>query len=349
MTALIAAGLRKAFGQVVAVEEFSLAAEAGEFVSLLGPSGCGKTTVLRMLAGFEAPSAGTVHIEGEDVTHLPPRLRRIGMVFQSYALFPNLTVEGNIGFGLKVAGMARAEVNRRVGEMLELIGLPELRRRYPAELSGGQQQRVALARAVAIRPRILLLDEPLSALDAKIRVSLREDLRALQRALGITAVFVTHDQEEALALSHRIVVMSQGRVEQIGTPPEIYHAPATPFVAGFVGLVNILDCEVLDAAAGVLRFGAAVLHSAAPLPGGVRQRLALRPEAITTSAYEGAENRLDAVVIDATFLGPVLRVRLLCDKLPLTMDLHGETARSIPEAGAHLALWFRRESLRVLG
>lgn len=351
MSFLTVHGLRKAFGPVVAVQDFSLEAERGEFISLLGPSGCGKTTVLRMIAGFESPSAGRVVIDGEDVTHLPTRARRIGMVFQSYALFPNLTVEGNIAFGLKVAGMGRDEIAVRVKEMLELIGLPQLGGRYPVELSGGQQQRVALARAIAIRPRILLLDEPLSALDAKIRVSLREELRSIQRELGITAIFVTHDQEEALALSHRVVVMSEGWVEQTGTPSEVYRTPRTPFVATFVGTANVLPCRIEDAAGGLVSYGGARLSAGHAVTGaaGETVQLALRPEAIGLHSFEGASNSLAAVVRDATFLGPVVRVRVMLEgELPAIVDLHGEGARDVPEAGAAVMLWFRPESLQLL-
>lgn len=222
--------LQKSFGPTKVVHDFSLSVEQGEFVSFLGPSGCGKTTVLRMVAGFESPSAGRILIDGQDVTRARPNQRRIGMVFQAYALFPNLTVAENVGFGLKVAGVARAERASRVAEMLELIGLPDLGGRYPWQLSGGQQQRVALARALAPRPRVLLLDEPLSALDAKIRVSLRNQIREIQRQLGITTIFVTHDQEEALSISDRIVVMHQGVADQTGTPREIYDHPATAVI-----------------------------------------------------------------------------------------------------------------------
>jgi len=352
MTFLALNNLSKAFGTSVAVHDFSLTVERGEFISLLGPSGCGKTTVLRMVAGFEQPGQGSVVIDGEDVTHLAARSRRIGMVFQSYALFPNLTVAGNIAFGLKVAGMAREQIETRVGEMLALIGLPQLRNRYPAELSGGQQQRVSLARALAIRPRILLLDEPLSALDAKIRVSLRDEVRAIQRELNITAIFVTHDQEEALALSHRVVVMSQGNIEQVGTPAEIYRAPRTPFVATFVGTVNLLPCVVTDAVAGTVRLGDAPLATGRALPGlanGDSERLGLRPEALALVPFEGAENRVAATVRDVTFLGPIVRLRVvLAPDIDAVVDLHGDAGRDLPEPGAPLVLWFRADSLQIL-
>src|SRR5207248_7251031 len=222
------------------VRNFDLSVSRCEFVSFLGPSGCGKTTTLRMIAGFEVPSAGQIRIKERDVTNLRPNQRNVGMVFQSYALFPNMTVAENVGFGLKVSKKSAGEIGRRVEEMLRLIKLPQLGGRYPSQLSGGQQQRVALARALAIKPQVLLLDEPLSALDAKIRVSLREEIRAVQRNLGITTVFVTHDQEEALSISDRIVVMNEGRADQLGTPFEIYNYPRTRFVASFVGTLNIL-------------------------------------------------------------------------------------------------------------
>ncbi len=264
--------VRKAFGPTVVVQEFNLDVKQGEFVSFLGPSGCGKTTMLRIVAGFEEPSAGTVNIGGKDVTALKPNQRNIGMVFQAYALFPNMTVAGNIGFGLKVAGKPAAEIRSRVAEMLDLIKLQDFGNRYPYQLSGGQQQRVALARAMAPRPQVLLLDEPLSALDAKVRVSLREEIRAIQKELGITTVFVTHDQEEALSMSDRIVVMYNGRAEQVGTPFEIYNRPATRFVAGFVGTLNVIEGTVTDPAAGAVSIAGGAISVGNRVSGARRAR-----------------------------------------------------------------------------
>src|SRR5438094_6417913 len=239
MTFLTLTGIQKQFGTTYAVHDFNLSAEKGEFVSFLGPSGCGKTTTLRMIAGFEQPTAGTILVNDIDITHQPPNQRNVGMVFQSYALFPNMTVAGNIGFGLRVRKRPKAQIDKRVKELLALIHLEDRGNRFPYQLSGGQQQRVALARALAFEPQVLLLDEPLSALDAKIRIVLRKEIRTIQRQLGITTVYVTHDQEEALSLSDRVVVMSEGRIEQIGAPADIYNFPATPFVASFVGTLNL--------------------------------------------------------------------------------------------------------------
>ena len=247
--------VKKRFGAFAAVEDFVLSADRGEFVSFLGPSGCGKTTTLRMIAGFEYPDSGSIKVDGKEITDLPPNKRNVGMVFQAYALFPNMTVANNVGFGMRVKRQPKDAIRKRVGELLQLINMPEKADRYPYQLSGGQQQRVALARALAIEPTVLLLDEPLSALDAKIRVSLRTEIRSIQRQLGITTVYVTHDQEEALSLSDRVVVMSQGRIEQIGTPFEIYNFPATAFVASFVGTLNALQADVVDAAAGIVSVG----------------------------------------------------------------------------------------------
>ena len=341
-------GLQKTFGATRVVEGFSLDAALGEFISLLGPSGCGKTTVLRMIAGFEPPTAGSIRIGGSDVTQKPANQRQIGMVFQSYALFPNMTVARNIGFGLKVAGKGRKEIEARVTQMLDLIDLPKLGHRYPSELSGGQQQRVSLARALAREPQILLLDEPLSALDAKIRVSLRDDLRALQRKLGITAIFVTHDQEEALALSDRVVVMNKGRVEQIGTPAEIYSAPATGFVAGFVGAMNVLDCVAIDAAAGRFALDGQPLtvplkHSAS----GATLKVGIRPEAMTLTPLEGA-NRLTGALEELTFLGPLVRLRLRVGQTPIRVDLFGAARANPPKIGDPATVYFAPESMHPL-
>ncbi len=304
--------LVKAFGSTTVVKSVDLSFNKGEFVSLLGPSGCGKTTILRMIAGFERPTSGRILVEGKDITAQPANQRKIGMVFQAYALFPNMNVADNIGFGLKIAGTPREQARARIAEMLALIGLTGLDKRFPFELSGGQQQRVALARALAPRPRMLLLDEPLSALDAKIRVSLREQIRAIQRELGITTVFVTHDQEEALSISDRIVVMNAGNVEQFGAPFEIYNRPASRFVATFVGTLNTLQATVADAASKTVAIDGQVVTIPA-LPAGARNgeaiALTVRPEAIS---LDGASRDivLDGTITEVNFLGSVIRLKV---------------------------------------
>ncbi|HEY6982239.1 ABC transporter ATP-binding protein [Reyranella sp.] len=233
--------LTKRFGQQTAVDGLWLGVEKGEFVSLLGPSGCGKTTTLQMIAGFVEPTSGAIRLEERDLLVVKPAQRGLGVVFQSYALFPHMTVAQNVSFGLEMQGVAAAERTRRVGETLDLVGLGSFAQRFPRQLSGGQQQRVALARALVIRPRILLLDEPLSNLDAKLREEMQIELRQIQRSVGTTTILVTHDQAEAMALSDRIVVMNRGRAEQIGPPHEAYERPATPFVANFLGKTNLVN------------------------------------------------------------------------------------------------------------
>ncbi len=241
MSFLVLEALTKRFGGHVAVDGLSLGVDKGEFVALLGPSGCGKTTTLQMIAGFVEPTSGAVRLEGRDLLAMKPSRRGLGIVFQSYALFPHMTVAENVAFGLEMQGVAAAERTRRVGETLELVGLTAFTGRFPRQLSGGQQQRVALARALVIRPQILLLDEPLSNLDAKLREEMQIELRQIQRTVGTTTILVTHDQAEAMALSDRIVVMNHGRAEQVGPPHEAYERPATPFVASFLGKTNLLD------------------------------------------------------------------------------------------------------------
>src|SRR6059036_3279223 len=241
MTFLTLTGIQKQFGTTYAVHDFNLAAERGEFVSFLGPSGCGKTTTLRMIAGFELPTAGSISIDAVDITHRPPNRRNVGMVFQSYALFPNMTVSDNIGYGLKIRGIPAKERAARVAELVALTNISGLENRRIDQLSGGQRQRVALARAVAIRPGILLLDEPLTALDAALRDRLRGELNRLLRALGITTIYVTHDQSEAMELGDRVVVMQKGAIAQIGTPRDIYFTPRSRFVAEFIGAANIVE------------------------------------------------------------------------------------------------------------
>ncbi len=308
MTFLTLSHLEKSFGQLRVVKDFNLDIGKGEFISLLGPSGCGKTTVLRMVAGFETPTSGGIVIDGQDVTGVKPNARNIGMMFQAYALFPNLTVADNVGFGLKVKGVPREERMQRVEEMLRLIGLPELGGRYPFQLSGGQQQRVALARALAPRPRVLLLDEPLSALDAKVRVSLRNDIRKIQRELGITAIFVTHDQEEAMSISDRIVVMNAGIADQVGSPFEIYNRPTTRFVANFVGTLNTF--EVTSTGDGGVDLGGHRLTLPEPPAGGAGAKLAiaLRPEALRLGRLPGSEAVVPAKVSEVHFMGSIIRL-----------------------------------------
>jgi putative spermidine/putrescine transport system ATP-binding protein len=275
----------------------------------------------------------------------------VGMVFQSYALFPNMTVADNIGFGLKVAHRPQEEIRKRVGEMLDLIKLPHVAERYPWQLSGGQQQRIALARALAGKPQVLLLDEPLSALDAKIRISLRQDIRALQRELGITSIFVTHDQEEALSISDRIVVMNEGRVEQVGTSSEIYNYPRTRFVASFVGTLNILSGHVVDPASGKMAVDGQELvttQQLAPEDAGKKRLLALRPEAIVLEAPAAGRNTLAATVEEVNFLGAVVRIRTRVKDAVISLDIFNDPNRRLPERGQPVALGFSHENLLVL-
>jgi putative spermidine/putrescine transport system ATP-binding protein len=343
--------LRKSFGPLHVVQNFELAVERGEFVSFLGPSGCGKTTTLRMVAGFERPSAGAIRINGQEMTGLRPNQRNVGMVFQSYALFPNMTVAENVGFGLKVAKRPAAEVRARVEEMLELIRLPTLAGRYPYQLSGGQQQRVALARAIAIKPQVLLLDEPLSALDAKIRVSLREEIKTVQRELGITTIYVTHDQEEALSMSDRIVVMNEGRVEQIGTPFEVYNYPRTRFVASFVGTLNILRARVTDAARGLIAIDDQEIVARRGIAGaktGEARLVALRPEAISLADSGGERNRMRGTIEDVSFLGSVMRIRVRFTTSAISLDTFNNPSVAPPQRGQLVTVGFAHEDVLVL-
>lgn len=295
--AIILKALSKHYQGKTAVDGVSLEVAPGELVSLLGPSGCGKTTTLRMVAGFETPDGGQVLFGSQDVTRVPAEGRKVGMVFQNYALFPNLSVIGNIGFGLRVARWPAEKAKARVREMVELVGLGSFEERAVQNLSGGQRQRVALARALAPEPRLLLLDEPLSALDAKIRAGLRTELRRLQLALGITTLMVTHDQEEAMSMSDRVVVMNQGRIEQIGSPRELYTQPRTQFVATFIGSMNLFQAEPL----GLGRWRMSGQEVAIPLDLQQTQKLGVRPERIELSP--NGSGQLEGTVELVTYLG----------------------------------------------
>ena len=342
---------RKLFGAHAAVENFDLSVQRGEFISFLGPSGCGKTTTLRMIAGFEIPSAGTIRINERDVTQLRPNQRNVGMMFQAYALFPNMTVAENVGFGLKVARRSRAEIAARVEEMLKLIKLPQMAGRYPYQLSGGQQQRVALARALANKPQVLLLDEPLSALDAKIRVSLREEIRQVQRELGITTIYVTHDQEEALSMSDRVVVMSEGRMEQVGTPFEIYNFPRTRFVASFVGTLNIFKGRVLDPHSGRISVDDQEIFAArgiAEAQAGDFRSVALRPEAVSIVRNGAAANQFQGTIEEVSFLGAIVRIRLRLKESRLHFDTFNNPSAPPPERGQSVTVGFSRDDILVL-
>ncbi len=355
MSFLTLTNISKTFASV-AVHDFNLSVARGEFVSFLGPSGCGKTTTLRMIAGFERPTSGTIIIDGQDVTQKPPNQRNVGMVFQSYALFPNMTVADNIGFGLKIARKPAADIQRTVAEMLDVIHLPDFGKRYPHQLSGGQQQRVALARALAIHPQVLLLDEPLSALDAKIRVELRAEIRRIQRQLGITTIYVTHDQEEALSLSDRVVVMSAGHVEQIGTPFEIYNYPQTAFTASFIGQLNLVPAVIVDPAAGVVTVNGQTVQLTPPLtaPAGAGVHIALRPEVLSLRDPRAGQaddlNTLQGQIETVDFLGAVVRVRVAVAEsgkagqdghsASIAIDLFNERLLSIPRQGEPVEIVF---------
>lgn len=351
MPYLTLSNVSKQFGDTYAVQDFNLNVEKGEFVSFLGPSGCGKTTTLRMVAGFENPTDGTITLDGADITNKAPNQRNMGMIFQSYALFPNMTVAQNIGFGLRVRKTGSSEIQDRVKEMVSLVNLEKHVDKFPFQLSGGQQQRVALARALAIRPDVLLLDEPLSALDAKIRVNLRAQIREIQKRLGITAVFVTHDQEEALSISDRIVVMYDGNVEQVGTPFEIYNFPQTPFVANFVGSLNTAVAEVIDPAKGLVSVDGVQLVSAAKMDGmqqGDKVRIAIRPERFSFASEVKKANVVDAVIENITFLGSVVRVHILIGNSKFTMDTFNYPSLELPRIGATEQVTCSREAVLVL-
>ena len=351
MTFLTLTHVTKVFGNSAAVDDFNLEIGQGELVSFLGPSGCGKTTTLRMVAGFELPTSGVIRMGGEDITYKPPAQRNVGMVFQAYALFPNMTIAKNIAFGLEISHRPQAEIKERVAEMLDIIHMSSMGARYPYQLSGGQQQRVALARALAVSPQVLLLDEPLSALDAKIRVSLRSEIRAIQKKLGITAIYVTHDQEEALSISDRVVVMNNGKMEQVGRPLEIYNAPATEFVAQFVGTLNTLRVQIEDPATGDLAVEGHILRTGKKLEGmsrGDNLTIALRPELLAFTNGQQDLNILDCTIENITFLGSIVRFTLNLGKRAIFMDSFNNPHLRIPEIGDQVRITCSPESVLIL-
>ena len=337
---------------VYAAHQVTLEVRPGEFFSLLGSSGSGKTTCLRCIGGFEVPEYGKVWVGGEDVTERPAYLRDVHTVFQNYALFPHLSVQDNVAFPLSVKGVPRAEISRRVGESLELVRLEGLASRKPAQLSGGQQQRVALARALINRPKVLLLDEPLSALDAKIREEVRGELKALQKQTGITFVYVTHDQEEALAMSDRMAVMAQGKLEQVGTPLEVYHRPQTRFVAEFIGRANLLGGRVLEiqgsrvaveiAGVRIQAIAEVGVTGQSPLQVGQRATLMLRPEKLELGAM--LENRVSGKLLDSSFTGQALNLKVLTPLGQLLVTKVG----SLLEQNTDLELSFRAEDALLI-
>jgi iron(III) transport system ATP-binding protein len=339
--------VNKTFGKTVVLDNISLDIEDGEFICFLGPSGCGKTTLLRIVAGLETQDSGRIIQNGQDISNWPSSKRDFGIVFQSYALFPNLTAEKNIAYGLQNKGLGREVVKKRVSELLDLVGLPEMGRKYPAQLSGGQQQRIALARALALSPGLLLLDEPLSALDAQVRASLRGELTALHRRLGITTIMVTHDQEEALTMADRIVVMDTGVIRQVGTPLEVYGQPATPFVANFVGVMNFIQGEVVGpqtVKCGEVSLEVALNGQAAHGP----VTLALRPEDVRLGQGEGG-NQFAAEVKNTLFLGAFYRLQVsLGPGLDLTLDLPTHVAQGLDlNSAARLPIHLPREVFKV--
>ena len=343
--------LHKAFGDFTALRNIDLSIQEGEFVCFLGPSGCGKTTLLRAIAGLEPQTSGRIVQNGQDVSRLPPQARDFGIVFQSYALFPNLTVADNVAYGLRNLRQSRAAIRARVDELLLLVGLDGSQRKYPAQLSGGQQQRVALARALATKPGLLLLDEPLSALDAKVRVHLRQQIKKLQQELGVTTIMVTHDQEEALTLADRIVVMNHGVIEQVGTPQDIYLNPVNAFVAGFVGSMNLLPAQ--SEGGPRCRVGPHAMQTAGKsLQNGAILSLGIRPEEIQlchATNGNAVSNCLPALVEDVEYLGAFLRVKCRPEGLAdsLLVDLKLADWQHIGQVGERIRLQLPEAALRV--
>jgi putative spermidine/putrescine transport system ATP-binding protein len=341
--------LHRDFGTTKALDGIEISLGEGEFLSLLGPSGCGKTTALRLVAGFDRPDDGRIVVDGRDVTRVSPNKRDMGMVFQAYSLFPNMTARQNVAFGLRIRGQKRNERDQRVLELLDLVGLSHAVDRYPHQLSGGMQQRVALARALAIQPRVLLLDEPLSALDAKVRVQLREEIRRIQLELGITTLYVTHDQEEALSVSDHVAVMYRGRIEQMGSPAEMYSSPATPFVAEFIGTMNRLEGTVVDG--GVEHGGRTLqIEAARQRPRGERVLVLIRPETVEVDRANGAgagANVLVGDVVTQTFLGPVTRLKIVGTGVDVIADVPTQKALGLP-VGTRVTAVLPAEGVRLL-
>jgi spermidine/putrescine transport system ATP-binding protein len=343
----------KKFGTFTAVDALDLSIAQGEFFSLLGPSGCGKTTTLRLIAGFEQPTEGAIRLDGEDVARVPPYRRHVNTVFQSYALFDHLCVEDNVAFGLRRQKVPKAEVRTRVAEALELVALHERARSRPNQLSGGQRQRVALARALVNRPSVLLLDEPLGALDLQLRKQMQIELKRIQREVGITFIYVTHDQEEALAMSDRIAVMHDGVVEQLGEPEEIYEHPVKPFVAGFIGISNLLPATVENG--GVRLAGPGVLV-AAPVPDGVAPgtevHLSVRPEKLVVEELEAGMAQVEGTVAERVYMGTVTQLIVELAPGSRVVALEQNTARARPddrwELGDRVHIGWRPEHGQVL-
>jgi spermidine/putrescine transport system ATP-binding protein len=351
-------GVSKRFDDLVAVDDLDLDLATGEFFTLLGPSGCGKTTTLRMIAGFERPTSGEIMIEGEDVAGLPPHRRPTNTVFQSYALFPHLSVEANVAFGLKRKRVDKSEIAERVQRELHRVGLAREAKRRPAQLSGGMQQRVALARALVNLPKVLLLDEPLGALDLKLRKGLQVELKGIQRDVGITFVYVTHDQEEALTMSDRIAVMNHGRVEQIGVPEDVYERPSTTFVAGFIGVSNLMPAKVVGPGRVQLDGGPEVAAGTDGLSAGERCHAVVRPEKLRVDLVEEAaasgngQPRVEGVVESSLYLGTSTQIVVaLGDDVRMTVlvpNADESERQHLPGGGARVALRWEPEHMHVV-
>jgi spermidine/putrescine transport system ATP-binding protein len=340
-------GLTKRFGEI-AVDNIDLTVASGEFFSLLGPSGCGKTTTLRLIAGFEQPTSGRILLDGVDVSDVPPHRRKVNTVFQSYALFPFLDVFDNVAFGLRHQQVAKADLRRRVGEALELVHMTSFAKRRPGQLSGGQQQRVALARALVLNPAVLLLDEPLGALDAKLRRSLKVELKALQERVGITFLYVTHDQEEALTMSDRLAVMNAGQIVQIGTPRQVYEEPADTYVADFLGAANLMEVEVVSA--GALRIGDFALSAQRCEASAGHAHAVIRPERVLIEEHGSAgDNRVPAMVERVVFLGAATQVMLrLAPGVPVQALIQNDGSRPDLAQGTPVHCYLPPDALRVL-
>jgi iron(III) transport system ATP-binding protein len=350
-TSITLKDLTKRFGSTLAVDDVNLEVEAGTLICLLGPSGCGKTTTLRMIGGFEEPTNGRVYIGEDDVTELPPYSRPTAMVFQSYALFPHMNVYENIAYGLKTRRLPKAEIKQSVGDVVALMELEGQEKKAPPQLSGGQRQRVALARALVIRPKVLLFDEPLSNLDALLRVRMRVEIRSVQQRLGITSVYVTHDQEEAFSISDQVALMNEGRLVQLGQPLELYNVPADRFVAEFVGLSNIVPVEVLEASeddATVSVLGQTLHSCRPPRSTGNGVSVVLRPEALHIRAHD--DKGVSARVITMSFLGPLIRYTVGVDNGPeLIVDMHNPSADDFFAEGTAVSLQLPDEVEALLG